>query len=131
MIALGVGEPVNVIRCMKIGYQMFDSSLPTRDARQGRLYAFEHDYSPKGAWREEGFDNIYIRDEKHVKNGEPISPHCDCLACAKYTTAFLHHLFNVRDPLYCRLATIHNLRFMTLLMRDLKGSSDEERRFEE
>lgn len=131
MIALGVGEPSNVIRCMKVGYQMFDSSLPTRDARQGRLYAFKENYSSMGAWREESYDNIYVKDKKHVKNGQPISPYCDCLACTRYSAAFLHHLFNVRDPLYYRLATIHNLRFMTLLMRDLKGPYNEEQRFKE
>jgi len=37
--ALGVGHPEYVAACARMGYQMFDSALPTRDARNGRLYA--------------------------------------------------------------------------------------------
>ena len=121
MIALGVGEPSNVIKCAEIGYDLFDSSMPTRDARQGRLYAFEHDFSPRSSFREkEVYHRLYIQDKKYVKDKGPVSPFCDCLTCSNYSLAYLHHLFKIGDPLYFRLATIHNLRFMMLLMEHLK-----------
>jgi queuine tRNA-ribosyltransferase len=35
--------------------------------------------------------------------------------------AYLHHLFDVGDPLGLRLATLHNLRFYTQLIEYLSG----------
>jgi queuine tRNA-ribosyltransferase len=39
--ALGVGQPANVVTCARMGYNLFDSTMPTRDARHGRLLTFE------------------------------------------------------------------------------------------
>ncbi len=41
MHALGVGHPKNVLACFDLGYDLFDSAMPTRDARHGRLYALQ------------------------------------------------------------------------------------------
>ena len=41
--ALGVGHPQSVVDCSRLGYDIFDSALPTRDARKGRLYRFTSD----------------------------------------------------------------------------------------
>jgi queuine tRNA-ribosyltransferase len=120
MHALGVGHPESVVTCHKLGYQMFDSALPTRDARSGRLYAFTNDpaganFRPRGNW----WEYIYVEDKKHIKANRPISPFCDCHTCRRYSLGYLHHLQNVNDTLYYRLATIHNLRFMMQLMATL------------
>lgn len=115
MHALGVGHPGNVAECAKIGYGIFDSAMPTRDARHGRLYAFsEQDNEQK--W----FSYIYVNDDKHIKSERPISTHCDCLCCKRYSLGYLHHLFKIGDSLYFRLATLHNLRFMTMLEERLR-----------
>jgi len=123
MIALGVGEPSSVVHCVRMGYELFDSSLPTRDARQGRLYVFELGFFSQSESPEKVFSYLYARDKKHMRSKTSISTHCDCLTCSNYTLAYLHHLFNMRDALYFRLATIHNLRFMMLLMERLKGET--------
>lgn len=129
MHALGVGHPYNLATCYRLGYDLFDSAMPTRDARHGRLYSFStsspDEMSPalSGKWLE----YIYVEDERHVKSNRPVSPGCDCLLCRRYTVAYLHHLFKMGDHLYFRLATIHNLRFMTRLCEQLslqKGCSD-------
>lgn len=106
--ALGVGHPQNLLACYRLGYGIFDSAMPTRDARHGRLFAFAQPDLSAG-W----FDYVYINDERHVKADLPISPGCECLACRKYSRGYLHHLFKLGDSLYFRLATIHNLRFMS------------------
>ena len=127
MIALGVGEPTNVVRCAEMGYELFDSSLPTRDARQGRLYVFSSDFFRRSVGLgSDLYSYLYIQDKKHIKSIESVSRHCDCLACSGYSRAFLHHLFEMKDALYSHLATIHNLRFMTLLMERLKGDLSDE-----
>lgn len=119
--ALGIGHPVNVAACVAMGYELFDSTMPTRDARHGRLYAFTRD--PRSAPlrpNENWFTYVYPGDDKHIKAADPVSVWCDCPACTRYSLAYLHHLFKINDTLYPRLATIHNLRFMTLLMERLK-----------
>lgn len=122
MHALGVGQPANVVACAALGYQMFDSALPTRDARSGRLYAFTSDpaspgFRLRGSW----YEQIYVEDKKHIKASGPVAPFCDCLACASYSLGYLHHLQKIGDSLYYRLATIHNLRFMMQLVDRLRA----------
>ena len=116
MHALGVGHPQNVQACYQLGYGMFDSAMPTRDARHGRLYAFKHSVNEAmaglaGSW----LAYVYINDERHVKANRPVSPGCDCLLCRRFSIGYLHHLFKMGDHLFFRLATMHNLRFMTEL----------------
>lgn len=118
--ALGVGHPENVAACADLGYQMFDSALPTRDARRGRLYTFTGESGLGEKW----FRFLYIQDEKHIRSAEPLSPYCDCHTCTKYSRGYLHHLFKLNDHLFFRLATLHNLRFMHLLEDRLRISND-------
>jgi queuine tRNA-ribosyltransferase len=121
--ALGVGHPANVAACARLGYALFDSAMPTRDARNGRLYAWTGaDLRAMGG--DEGwFRYVYVGDDRHIKAAEPASPHCDCAACRRYALGYLHHLYKLNDALYPRLATIHNLRFMTRLMHLLGNAA--------
>ncbi len=124
MHALGVGHPANIVTCYRLGYPIFDSVMPTRDARHGRLYLLREGKAadlrrPSSEW----FSYLYIADEKHVKSAAPISEWCDCLCCAHYSQGYLHHLFKMSDSLYFRLATIHNLRCMAQLTERLREQS--------
>lgn len=123
--ALGVGQPENVVACARLGYALFDSAMPTRDARHGRLYVYTSDpastdFRFEGQW----YSYFYIADNKHIKTAAPISPFCDCHTCATYPVGYVHHLYKISDPLYFRLATIHNLRFMIQLMELLRRSHE-------
>ena len=126
MHALGIGHPANVLECARMGYGLFDSAMPTRDARHGRLYAFTTEpAAPADNWSEPWFTYVYVNDDKSIKNDAPVSRFCDCLCCSRYSVAYLHHLFKINDSLFLRLATIHNLRFMTQLTERLKVDQDE------
>jgi queuine tRNA-ribosyltransferase len=116
--ALGVGHPANVAACAYIGYPMFDSAMPTRDARNGRLYTFTSEESPSMNSRD-WFAYFYATDDKHLKDSRPVSERCDCLTCQNYSRGYLHHLYKLNDTLFPRLATIHNLRFMMQLVAKL------------
>ncbi len=116
MHALGVGHPVNVRDCFRLGYQLFDSAMPTRDARHGRLYALEGAITSGSDW----LRYVYIGDNKHIKDSQPLMAGCDCPVCQRYPAAYLHHLFKINDSIYLRLATLHNLRFMTRLIDHLR-----------
>ncbi len=115
MHALGVGHPANVVACAEAGYNIFDSAMPTRDARHGRLYVFTSEQPWLSSAKSDWLAYIYVGDEKHIKADGPISPWCDCLCCSRYSLGYLRHLFKVGDGLFFRLATIHNLRFMVRL----------------
>lgn len=121
MHALGVGHPYNVLACYDLGYDIFDSAMPTRDARHGRLYSYVHSERDSqaglsGKW----LKYIYINDEQHIRADSPVSQGCDCLVCRRYSMGYLRHLFKMNDSLFPRLATIHNLRFMTQLTDRLR-----------
>ena len=116
--ALGIGHPKHMVTCWNLGYDTFDCSLPTRDARRGRLYTSEMPLSEAdfaGRW----FKYAYMQDEKHVKDRRPVMPGCDCPTCRNYSAGFLHHLMKHGESLFYRLATVHNLRFMNLLCDEL------------
>jgi len=121
MHALGIGHPESIVECARMGYATFDSALPTRDARSGRLYRFATDPSDAGHdFRDKWFRTLYIDDDKHFKVNAPISPGCDCLTCRRYSVGYLRHLHKCGDTLFVRLATLHNLRFMMQLMTLLR-----------
>jgi queuine tRNA-ribosyltransferase len=114
--AMGVGKPENIVTCSKIGYNLFDCVLPTRDARRKRLYILKNDPNKK-----DFYEHIYLQDKKHFKDPNPVSKTCDCHCCKNYSRAYLYNLFKLEDPLAIRLATIHNLRFYSRLMEYLRN----------
>jgi queuine tRNA-ribosyltransferase len=111
MHALGVGHPANVLACWQVGYEIFDSAMPTRDARHGRLYRFTEQAGLTGEW----WEYLYITDERHIKADRPISEWCPCPVCQRYSLGYLHHLYKLGEVSYQRLATMHNLAFMAQL----------------
>jgi queuine tRNA-ribosyltransferase len=116
--ALGIGHPVSVSACYRMGYAMFDCAMPTRDARHGRLYTLSSASAVPGTGKD-WFAFRYVNDEKYMRSKEPVSPGCDCPACQHYSLGYLSHLYRMQDSAYFRLATQHNLRFMTRLMEHL------------
>jgi queuine tRNA-ribosyltransferase len=123
LFALGVGKPEHLVAITALGRPaVFDSSLPTRDARHHRLYRFRDPPADAPVLAGPGFyERLYILDKKHATADEPLSPHCDALCCRRYSRGFLHHLFKCEDPLAFRLATLHNLRFYTQLVARLRA----------
>ena len=122
--ALGVGKPEHIVRCTGMGWRIFDCVLPTRDARHGRLYTFDAASLDAVNLQAPGFYRfVYIRDEKHKRQQGPVSAACDCPCCQHYSLSYLHHLFDVGDPLGLRLATLHNLRFYTQLLERITAMS--------
>ncbi len=115
LYGLGIGKPDEVVNLAKMGYQIFDCVLPTRDARHGRLYVSDDN--------EKGFVYYTPDKEKHYYDDNPVDPDCDCLLCTHYSRAYLRHLFKIEDLTAVRLATIHNLRFYSRLMEKLQKES--------
>ena len=120
--ALGIGHPQSVATSFRLGYQMFDCAMPTRDARHGRLYAWS-DEAARPSIQPGWFHYVYLDSEAHMRSKGPISARCTCPCCSELSLGYLHHLYRMQDPAAQRLATQHNLRFMTQLMEDLRSQS--------
>lgn len=110
LYGLGIGKPDEIARLVKEGWHIFDCVLPTRDARHRRLYVYNN---------KKFFSYFTPTKEKYYRDHSPVSTACDCLLCKNYSRSYLHHLFKLKEVTAQRLATIHNLRFYSLLMQKL------------
>jgi len=120
MHALGIGHPYNLVKTYQLGYQLFDCAMPTRDARHGRLYKLRGEITfDDPTW----LNYIYAQDERHIRDEKPIDPACDCPTCQHYSLGYIHHLHQINESLFTRLATIHNLYFMARIIRHLRGAA--------
>lgn len=105
--ALGVGSPDDIVYCLKAGWNMFDTVLPTRNARHGLLYVSvgngDKDY--------QHYSSLHIKTEKYARDENPIDPNCDCHCCQTTSRAYLRYLLRIGEASGYRLASIHNLAF--------------------
>lgn len=123
LYGLGIGKPHEVVALCKLGYDIFDCVLPTRDARHKRLYVYNAPSMDKISIEEDKFSSYYVPDkERYYNDTEPVSTACDCLLCTRYSRAYLAHLFRIEESTALRLATIHNLRFYSILMEKIRES---------
>jgi queuine tRNA-ribosyltransferase len=103
---MGVGSPEDVLEAVALGVDMMDCALPTRVARNGALLTAS--------------GRINIDNACYREMDAPVEAGCDCYTCRHFSAAYVSHLFRARELLAYRLATIHNLRFMACLMRDMR-----------
>lgn len=121
LYALGVGKPEDVVDAARLGYNIFDCVLPTRDARHKRLYVYNADSIEQIDINTSGFYRNYIPDRMvNLEDTTPVSRACDCLLCTNYTRGYLAYLWKIGDVSAMRLSTIHNLRFYSILMEKLQ-----------
>ena len=105
---MGMGTPDDLLDMIGLGIDLFDCVLPSRNARNGSLFV------PGG--------RLNIRNAAHRDAEAPVEEGCPCPLCRRYTRAFLRHLFQVREVLGLRLATLHNLTHYQRLMRDARAA---------
>ncbi len=105
---MGVGAPEDIVECVARGIDIFDCALPTRVARNGALYTQT--------------GRVDIENAIYGQQEEPVDPACHCYTCQNFSTAYLHHLFRCKELLAYRLATIHNLAFMSNLVQSVRNS---------
>lgn len=121
LYGLGVGKPEEIVALNNLGFNIFDCVLPTRDARHKRLYVYNADSIEEIDVYKPSFYSFYVPDkEKYFKDDSPVSLACDCQLCKRYSKAYLAHLFRIGDFTAGRLATIHNLRFYSILVEKLR-----------
>jgi queuine tRNA-ribosyltransferase len=105
---MGVGSPEDLLECVARGIDMFDCVLPTRVARNGALLTRD--------------GRLPIKSARFAHSKDPVEPDCDCYTCHSYSLGYLHHLYRAKELLAYRLNTIHNLRFMTRTIEEIRAS---------
>ncbi|HYD58122.1 MAG TPA: tRNA guanosine(34) transglycosylase Tgt [Burkholderiales bacterium] len=108
---MGMGTPEDLIAGVTAGIDMFDCVLPTRNARNGWLFA--------------RFGDVKIRNARYRDDPAPLDERCACYACRNFSRAYLHHLQKANEILGARLNTLHNLHYYQELMRALRGAIEQ------
>jgi len=113
---MGVGTPDYLIEAVLRGIDMCDCVLPTRIARNGTAM------TSKG--------KVVIRNATYEKDWGILDENCDCYTCKNYTRAYIRHLIKTNEILGVRLLSIHNLRFLTRLMENVRDAIENDRLLE-
>ncbi|RME15883.1 MAG: tRNA guanosine(34) transglycosylase Tgt [Bdellovibrio sp.] len=100
---MGVGTPIDLLKAIDAGMDMFDCVMPTRVARNGTLYTWQ--------------GKVHIKRSEYKEDPQPLDPECSCYTCQNYSRAYLRHLMMNKEILSARLNTIHNLSFYLDLMK--------------
>ena len=109
---MGVGTPDYLIEAALAGIDMCDCVLPTRLARHGTAL------TSKG--------KIVIRNATYERDWGALDDECDCYTCKNYSRAYIRHLVKTNEILGIRLISLHNLRFLTRLMEQVRESIEQD-----
>lgn len=98
--AMGLGTPPQILEMIARGIDMFDCVMPTRVARHGTAFTLD--------------GPIHIKNLEFERDQRPLCesshPHV-----ARFSRAYIRHLFRAREILALRLLSFHNLHFFLRL----------------
>lgn len=109
---LGIGEPLDMLLAIENGIDTFDCVAPTRLGRNGALYTLD--------------GRINVTNAKYKEDMSPISDDPTWYT-HQFTKSYLSHLFRADEMLAGTLASIHNLKFLTVLVDDARKALEEGR----
>jgi queuine tRNA-ribosyltransferase len=107
---MGVGHPRDLETYARLGVDLFDSVLPTRLARNGSV------------WRDRTGTRLDLSRRANLTRPGRIMAECECLACRDWSVGTLAALFQAHEPLAYRLASVHNLTVLNVVLADLRRS---------
>ncbi len=102
---MGVGRPIDLLEAIRIGVDLFDCVMPTRNGRNALAFT---DRGP-----------VRLRNLQHAHDREPLEAHCPCPAC-RHSRGYLRHLFQANEMLGPILLSIHNLTYYQRLLADAR-----------
>ena len=109
---MGVGSPDCLVEGVIRGVDMFDCVLATRVARNGTVFTRN--------------GRLVVRNAACARDFSPIEEDCDCYACRNYSRAYIRHLLKAEEILALRLCSIHNLRFLTRMMEEMRSAIEQD-----
>ena len=105
---MGVGTPEEIVEYSNLGIDMMDCVLPTRAARHGLLFTSE--------------GKVSIKQARYASDHGPLDANCHCRVCARYSRAYLRHLYASNEVLAQVLNTVHNLTYYLDEMKAVRHS---------
>ena len=105
---MGVGTPMDILRGIAAGVDMFDCVMPTRNARNATVFTRQ--------------GRMNLRNGRWRFSDEPLDAKCTCEACRHYTRGYLHHLVRNGEALGPRLLSIHNLHYYVDLTQEARAA---------
>jgi len=103
---MGIGSPEDLLECISLGIDCFDSRFPTMNSRHGSIFTSN--------------GKINIEKSQFKNDSSPIDENCKCPVCKKFSRAFIHHLYKTHEPISERYGSIHNLFFIHNLMSNAR-----------
>ena len=103
---MGVGFPEDLVEGVRRGVDLFDCVAPTRMGRNGTVFTRE--------------GRLNIKRAEFRADRRPIDPECDCACCARFSRAYVRHLYIADEMLGLRLLSLHNVHFLVSLMREAR-----------
>lgn len=104
--AMGLGTPPQILEMISRGVDMFDCVMPTRVARHGVAFTLD--------------GPISIKNKQFERDAGPLCemahPHV-----AKFSRAYIRHLFRAGEILALRLLSFHNLHFYLELVAQARA----------
>ncbi len=105
---MGVGKPEELVDYVRLGVDLMDCVLPTRNARNGCLFTSQ--------------GRLLIKNARYADDPRPVDENCGCAVCQRYSRAYLRHLFLANEILAAVLNTLHNVYFYLDMMRKIRES---------
>ncbi|HTR20934.1 MAG TPA: tRNA guanosine(34) transglycosylase Tgt [Gemmatimonadales bacterium] len=105
---MGVGFPEDLVAAVERGVDLFDCVAPTRNGRNGSAF------TPDGP--------VNIRNARFKTDAGPLDPTCDCETCTTFSRGYLRHLFAAEELLGLRLLSLHNVRYLIRLAREMRAA---------
>lgn len=103
---MGVGTPEEFWEYVKLGIDVFDCVIPTRNARNGQLFTT--------------YGKINIKNSIYKNDYRQLDEECDCYTCKNFSRAYLAYLFRRQEILGFYLNTLHNIYFMVKLISNIR-----------
>lgn len=103
---MGIGNPVEILKGISLGVDIFDSRMPTQNARRGTLFTSQ--------------GKIKILNEKYKFDLTPLDPECKCKICKNYSKAFIRYQLINDELTGKKLTTYHNIYYLTKLIEKAK-----------
>lgn len=99
---MGIGDPLEILEGISLGVDIFDSRMPTQNARRGMLFTSE--------------GKLRILKKAYEFSSEPLDKNCKCFVCKNYSRAFIRYQLINDEATGKRLATYHNIFFLQKLI---------------
>jgi queuine tRNA-ribosyltransferase len=105
---MGVGFPDDLVEGVRRGVDLFDCVAPTRMGRNGTAFTSE--------------GRLNVRRAELRADPAPLDRSCSCTTCARFSRAYIRHLFVADEVLGLRLLSLHNVHFLVALMDDARAA---------